>query len=151
MTRIEWAAPQLSFPGRLEGRLLTAATFYVLISIVFYLCFGLFSRLAPEDGVVADPEAGADPDPEADRVTVAPSPDPAHDPDLVPPPSHGRPEDRSPSPRLPPDLVPDRDLGPDQEAPQLSQRGNQSQDPGLRALPSLLKKKEPFHPRKMVT
>lgn len=105
---------------------------------------------APEGGVAADPEAGADPDLVADRATAVPNRDPARDPALVLLLSPGRPGGRSPSLHLCPDLVPDRDPGPNPEALHLSPRGNRNQDPVLRALLNLLKRKVLCHLKKMI-
>lgn len=106
--------------------------------------------LALEDAVAADLGAGAALGPAVGLVTVGPNPAPAHALGLAPHPSPDLPGDPSQSPRLCPDPGPDQDLGLDLEALHLHQRGNPTPDPGLRALPSLRKKKELYPPRKMV-
>lgn len=105
---------------------------------------------ALEDAVVADLEAGAALDHAVGPVTVGLSPALAHALGLAPPRSPGLPGDPSQSPRLSPDPGPDQDHDPDLEALPLPQRGNPTLDPGLRALPSLRKKKELYPPRLMV-
>lgn len=99
----------------------------------------------------ADREAGAALGPAADLVTAAPNLALARVPAPAPPPSPDQPGDPSQSPRLSPDLGPGRDLGPDLGALHQLQRGNPTPDPGLRALPSLQKRKELCPPRRMVT
>lgn len=105
---------------------------------------------ALEDAVAADLEAGAALDPAVGPATVDPNPGLAHALGLAPPRSPGLPGDPSQSPRLSPDPGPGQDPGPDLEALPLPQRGNPTLDPGLRALPSLRKKKELYPPRNMM-
>ncbi|KFP34762.1 hypothetical protein N324_01780, partial [Chlamydotis macqueenii] len=102
------------------------------------------------DAVAAALEVGAAPDPGVGPATVDPNPGLAHALDLAPPRSPGLPGDRSQSPRLSPDPGPGQDPGPDLGALPLPQRGNPTLDPGLRALPSLRKKKELYPPRNMM-
>ncbi|PKK25530.1 serine/arginine-rich splicing factor 2 [Columba livia] len=111
---------------------------------------GAVCVLALEDAVAADLEAGAALDPAVGPATVGPNPDLAHGLGLAPPPSPGLPGDPSQSPRLSLDPGPGQDRGPDLEALPLPQRGNPTLDPGLRALPSLQKKKELYPPRNMM-
>lgn len=106
--------------------------------------------LALEDDAAADLGAGAALDPAVGPATVDPNPGLAHALGLAPPRSPGLPGDPSQSPRLSPDPGPGQDPGPDLEALPLPQRGNPILDPGLRALPSLRKKKELYLPRNMV-
>lgn len=105
---------------------------------------------ALEDAVAADLEAGAALGPAVGPATVDRNPGLAHALGLAPPPSPGLPGDPSQSPHLSPDPGPGRDPGPDLEALPLPQRENPTLDPGLRALPSLRKKKELYPPRNMV-
>lgn len=105
---------------------------------------------APEDAAVVDPGAGAALGPAVDPVTVGPSPDLAHAPDLAPPLSLGLPGDPNPSRHPSPDPDPGRGQDPGLEAPHQSQRGNLNLDPGLRAPPNLPKRKELYPLRKMM-
>lgn len=105
---------------------------------------------ALEDAVAADLEAGAALGLAVGPATVDPNLGLAHVLGLVPPPSPDLPGDPSQSPHLSPDLGPDQDPVPDLEALPLPQRGNPTPDPGLRALPSLRKKKELYPPRNMM-
>ncbi|KFP25545.1 hypothetical protein N325_10708, partial [Colius striatus] len=102
------------------------------------------------DAAAAAPGAGAARGPAAGPATAAPSPDLAHALGLVPPPSPDLPGGPSQSPRLSPDPDPGQDPGPGLEALLLPQRENPTLDPGLRALPSLRKKKELYPLRNMM-
>ncbi|KFP77446.1 hypothetical protein N311_07741, partial [Apaloderma vittatum] len=102
------------------------------------------------DAVAAALEAGAALDPAAGPATVDPNPGRAHALGLAPPRNPGLPGDPSPSPRPCPDPGPGPDPGPDRGALPLPQRGNPTLDQGLRALPSLRKKKELYLLRNMM-
>lgn len=106
--------------------------------------------LALEDAVAAGLEAGAALGPAVGPATVDPNPGLAHALGPAPPPSPGLPGDPSQSPHLSPDPGPGQDPGLDLEALPLPQRENPTLDPGLRALPSLRKKKELYPLRNMV-
>ncbi|KFU88819.1 hypothetical protein M959_13334, partial [Chaetura pelagica] len=103
-----------------------------------------------EDAVAAGLEAGAALDPAVGPATVDPNPGLAHALGLVPRPSPDQPGDQSQSHRLSPDPGPGQDPGLDLEALPLPQRGNPTLGQGLRALPSLRKKKELYPPRNMM-
>lgn len=98
----------------------------------------------------ADPGAGAVPGPEAALATAAPSLGPALVLARGRPPSPDLPEDPSPSPRRSPDPARGPGPGRDPEVLRLCRRESPSLGRGPRAHPSLQKKRERFHLKKMV-